>query len=237
MNLHSSVSLTPAPSAVDEGEALLWVALVVGVALALVPSTYRWGRHGVTAVHEAGHALVALLAGRRLRSIRLNRDSSGETVSVGRSGGPGVVLTLLAGYPAPSLVGLSGVWAARHDHVEAWVLVLLVVLGGTLFLLRNVFGVVVMLAVLAGLVALRRWAEPEQALAACALVSAFLLAAGLRGPLELFASRVGANDASALARATHLPAALWKTAFVAVALAAAVAGAWVLGLQWPAASG
>ena len=156
MNLHSSVSLTLAPSAVDEGEALLWVALVVGVALALVPSTYRWGRHGVTAVHEAGHALVALLAGRRLRSIRLNRDSSGETVSVGRSGGPGVVLTLLAGYPAPSLVGLSGVWAARHDHVEAWVLVLLVVLGGTLFLLRNVFGAVVMLAVLAGLVAAKR---------------------------------------------------------------------------------
>lgn len=212
----------------DDGQALVWVAVVMGVVLAFVNSTYRWGRHVVTAIHEAGHALVALLAGRRLRSIRLNRDSSGETVSVGRSGGVGVIATLIAGYPAPAVVGVSGVWAERHDHVEAWVFALLIILGGVLFLLRNMFGVVVMVIVLAALYALRRWADPNQAGAACLLVSAFLLTAAVRGALELFGRSPGANDATSLARSTHLPAMLWKIAFLVLTIDAVIVAAWML---------
>lgn len=216
----------------DEGGALAWVAVTVGVALCMVPSTYRWGRHVVTAIHEAGHAVIALLVGRRLRSIRLHSDSSGETVSVGRSAGPGVVATLLAGYPAPSLVGLSGVWAEGHGHVESWVLVLLVVLGAALALLRNLFGIVVMAVVLVGLWALHHWAEPRQADAACLLISAFLVSAGIRGVLELFGhGRV--NDATSLARATRLPATVWKVLFLLVAVGALLLAVEMLGVNAP----
>lgn len=216
----------------DEGEALVWVAVAVGLTFCVIPATYRWGRHAVTAIHEAGHAVVALLVGRRLHSIRLHRDSSGETVSMGRSGGPGVVATLVAGYPAPSLVGLSGVWAERRGHLEGWVLVLIIVLAAALILLRNVFGVVVMSAVLMGLWALHRWADPRQAGAACLLISAFLLGGGLRGALELFGHRAP-NDAASLARSTPLPASVWKVLFVAAAAAALLAAVGVLGVKPP----
>lgn len=49
--------------------------LLVGVAVLLItwsPIGYRLVRHLITLVHEAGHALVATLAGRSLRGIRLH---------------------------------------------------------------------------------------------------------------------------------------------------------------------
>ncbi|MDO9354321.1 MAG: M50 family metallopeptidase, partial [Solirubrobacteraceae bacterium] len=53
------------------------------VALLLVIARPTWPRVrlGITVVHEAGHAVVAVLAGRRLQGIRLNSDTSGVTVS------------------------------------------------------------------------------------------------------------------------------------------------------------
>lgn len=58
-----------------------------------------------------------------LRGIRLHSDTSGVTVSRGKRTGPGMVLTTLAGYPAPAVLGLgfSGLIAA-----DLMVLVLLV---------------------------------------------------------------------------------------------------------------
>jgi hypothetical protein len=38
----------------------------------------------VTIVHEGGHALVALAAGRRVAGVRLYRSTAGETRSAGR---------------------------------------------------------------------------------------------------------------------------------------------------------
>ena len=61
----------------------------------------------ITIVHEAGHALVAVLVGRRLSGIRLHSDTSGLTLTKGKPYGPGMVLTALAGYVAPSLLGLG----------------------------------------------------------------------------------------------------------------------------------
>ena len=57
-------------------------------------------------VHEAGHALVAVLVGRQLQAIRLHSDTSGLTVSRGKPRGPGMVAMLAAGYLAPALLGL-----------------------------------------------------------------------------------------------------------------------------------
>lgn len=48
---------------------------------------WRLVRILTTVVHEAGHAVVAMLVGRRLQGIRLHSDTSGLTVSrVGRGG-------------------------------------------------------------------------------------------------------------------------------------------------------
>src|SRR5699024_1767929 len=95
-----------------------WV-LAVGIAALLVtwtPFGYRIVRHLATVLHEAGHALVAALVGRKLRGIRVHADISGLTVSKGRPTGPGMVATLLAGYPAPAVVGLAGAWLISHGY-------------------------------------------------------------------------------------------------------------------------
>ncbi len=67
------------------------VALTAAVALVLVLSRAVWPytRMLVTITHEGGHAVAALLAGRRLQGIRLHSDTSGLTVSSGRPSGPG----------------------------------------------------------------------------------------------------------------------------------------------------
>ena len=65
------------------------IAALVGAALALVPPVWHFSRHVVTLVHEAGHAMVALLTGRRLNAVRLHSDTSGHTISSGRPRGPG----------------------------------------------------------------------------------------------------------------------------------------------------
>ena len=90
---------------------------------------WRWTRTVVTIAHEGGHALVAVLAGRGLTGIRLHPDTSGVTVSTGARRGPGLVLTFLAGYPAPSLLGLGGALlvADGRPRLMLWIAVGLLV--------------------------------------------------------------------------------------------------------------
>jgi len=64
-------------------------AALVALAVVATPATWRWSRHVITIAHEGGHALVALLSGRRLQGIRLHSDTSGLTVSRGKPRGPG----------------------------------------------------------------------------------------------------------------------------------------------------
>ena len=97
------------------------VAALVGAALALVPPVWRYTRHVVTLVHEAGHAMVALLTGRRLNAVRLHSDTSGHTISSGRPRGPGMVAMAAAGYLAPSALGLACIWLVDAGHTP-WAL-------------------------------------------------------------------------------------------------------------------
>ena len=64
-----------------------WLVALVGlVALGAVAHgpTWRVARNTVTIAHEGGHALVALLTGRKLDGIKLHSDTSGVTVSRGK---------------------------------------------------------------------------------------------------------------------------------------------------------
>jgi hypothetical protein len=119
------------------------VAALVGAALALVPPVWHYSRYVVTLVHEAGHAVVALLTGRRLNAIRLHSDTSGLTVSSGRPRGPGMVAMAAAGYLAPSVLGLACIWlvAAGHTPLALWAGLLTLAL--MLLHIRNWFGLVV----------------------------------------------------------------------------------------------
>jgi hypothetical protein len=181
-----------------------------------------------TIVHEAGHAVVALLTGRRLSGIRLHSDSSGVTISVGRPRGAGVVAMLAAGYPAPAVLGVALALVLGTGRVALVLWLLVALLGGMLLLVRNWFGLWTVLA--SGLVvfAVTWWLPPSAQAAFAYAVTWFLLLTGVREVVDLIGvrrqrrGRPGARgtDADQLARLTHVPAAVWVAVFLVVSVAA-----------------
>jgi hypothetical protein len=209
------------------------VPLLAGlVALVVVGQHNLWRltRTVVTIAHEAGHAVVALLSGRRLSGIRLHSDTSGLTVSRGRPSGPGMVLTALAGYPAPPLLGLGAAALVTLGYTKVLLGAALALLLGTLVYVRNLFGGFAVLLT-GGLVGLVGWYGTEQVrLAFCCGVAWFLLLGGLRAVAELRRARRGwpGSDADQLAALTRVPSVLWVGLFVLVAVGSLVLGGWWL---------
>ncbi|KAA9155784.1 M50 family metallopeptidase [Amycolatopsis acidicola] len=214
----------------------VWVPFVTGgVALLLVLSGSPWrlARNVITIVHEAGHALIALLVGRRLQGIQLHSDTSGVTVSRGKPTGPGMVLTSLAGYPAPGVLGLAFAALVAANRVTVLLGVAAVLLLGVLVMVRNAYGVlsVVLTAVGLGVVALV--AGPEVQSWFVYLITWFLLFGGIRPVFELqLKRRRGAardSDADQLARLTGVPGALWLLILGVLGVTCLViGGAWLL---------
>ena len=141
----------------------LLVLLTAAVALVVVSTRLPWriARNAITIAHEGGHALVALLTGRKLRGIRLHSDTSGLTLSAGRPTGPGMILTLLAGYVAPPLVGLAGAWLLGGNRITLLLWVAVALLLAMLVMIRNVFGVVSLLVTGGVVLAVSWYATPQ----------------------------------------------------------------------------
>ncbi|SCG51277.1 M50 family metallopeptidase [Micromonospora humi] len=212
----------------------LLVVLTAVVALAVVATRLPWriARNAVTIAHEGGHALVALLTGRRLHGIRLHSDTSGLTLSAGRPSGPGMILTLLAGYVAPSLLGLGGAWLLAGNRITLLLWLAVALLLAMLLLIRNLFGALSLL-VTGGVVLAVSWYTSPQVQAAFAWTSVwFLLFGGVRPVFELrrqrSRGRMPESDADQLARLTPVPPLGWVGVFLLVALGALVAGGWLL---------
>ncbi|MFC5042366.1 M50 family metallopeptidase [Ornithinimicrobium kibberense] len=191
-------------------------------------------RHLVTLLHEAGHAATGVLVGRRVHGIRLHADTSGLTLSRGRPRGPGMVLMLLAGYPAPALVGLAGAVLLSQGYAAGllWTLVLLCAV--VLLLVRNVYGLLVVVAT-GALVALLSWTAEPWLLSwlATALVWVVVLAAP-RSVVELQRQRrrgARGTDVDQLAALTGVPAVLWVAVLWAVTVACLGLTGWLL-LRW-----
>ncbi len=200
------------------------------VALAAVASRRLWPvtRTVVTIAHEGGHALVALLTGRRLNSVRVLRSTAGVTVSSGSRSGPGIVLTTAAGYTAPPVLGLGAAALLATGHLAAMLLLSIAGLAGLAIAVRNVFGMVAVL-VTGALIGLVLWRGSPLAEAAFGYaLTWFLLLGGVRPVLELQRTRRrrpgGSTDADQLAELTGLPGWLWVGLFGLVALGALAAG-------------
>jgi hypothetical protein len=205
-------------------------AAALGLALLVVvprPS-WRWTRLGVTAVHESGHAMAALLVGRKVTAIHLRPDSSGVTIHYGSGGWARRMLTAAGGYPAPGLLGLAGAWLVEHREFRIWLVALLALAVVNVVLwIRNLFGFVVMAAWLVGV----GWLIVGGTAGVDALVSAaavwYLVLGGLRAAWEV--PRAPApSDAADVGRLLHLPSGVCKAGFVIVGGAAVVVAAKVL---------
>lgn len=196
--------------------------------------SWRWVRNAVTIAHEGGHALVAVLCGRRLEGIRLHSDTSGLTFTRGRDRGPGMVLSLAAGYTAPSLLGAGGaaLLATGRLTLLLWLGILLAVL--MLVMIRNFYGVLSVL-VTGGILFAVSWYADATWQAAFAYTGVwFLVLGGVRPVFELQAQRrrgqARSSDADQLARLTPLSGGVWVALFLLVGLAAIGLTALLFGL-------
>ena len=213
----------PVPSA--------WIIAASGaVALLIVldARTWRVARNAITIAHEGGHALVSLLSGRRLDGIRLHADTSGVTVSRGRRTGPGMVLTALAGYLTPPLLGVGAAWLLAAHHVTAALWLLLALLVAVFLAVRNAYGVLAVLAATAVVCAVTWLASAAVQAMFGYGVAWFLLFGGLRPVAELRRSgrrrRAPSSDAGLLAQLTGVPGGVWVALFGLFAIAALVVG-------------
>jgi len=229
--LWSDITSTVEPTLVA---ALVPLAVVV-FALA-VPAVWHAVRHIVTIVHEAGHAVVAVLTGRRLSGIRLHSDTSGLTRSVGQHKRLPLALVALAGYPAPAILGVGAAALLGSGRPLAVLWGTVALLLAVLLQIRNVYGYLVVELAAGGLGWLA-WSAPDVWRVGAAYAIAWLLLLGaVRAVVELSASRRrgqgSGSDADNLGALTHIRGGAWVALFWLVAVACAAAGAWLVLRQW-----
>lgn len=230
-----------------EPAAVLAVATAV-IVLTSVPRCWRILRQASTIVHEMGHVLAAWLTGRRVSGIKLHSDTSGLTVSTGKPRGPGMLVTLLAGYPAPGLLAVMMTGLATTGYTGASLTLYNVVILLALLLSRNVIGVLSCLISLA-VTGLIWWMNHEDVVAyAVVALAVFYAWAGMRGTFDVItvhtramgrpgtghhralqqAAQSDAGKAAHALAAITVPAWIWLTFFFLVSLGCVAAVVWLM---------
>jgi hypothetical protein len=221
-----ALTTQPAPS----GGFVVLTALIA-VLLVWAPGAWSVTRHVVTIAHEAAHGVAALMSGRRLHGIQLHSDTSGLTVSAGRTTGLGMVLTAAAGYVGPALLGLAAAAMLANHRAVGLLWALLILLALLLIQVRNWFGLWSILVSGAVVFAVSWWLQPQVQSAFAYSLTWFLLLAAPRPVVELqtLRRRTGSagSDADQLARLTRVPAIAWVVFFLAATI-----GALALGARW-----
>jgi hypothetical protein len=230
----SALDLLPAAGSGQLDDMAFLVGVAAGLAACVLRRTWRSARLTVTAVHELGHALVAILLGGRVSRVHLWANTAGLTTftlpaGLGHLRGAAVAL---AGYPAPGLAGLTGAALVAAERSRLWVGLAAVVTALLLALwVRNAWGVgsTLVVAVALGWLA---WAGPPQVVDAVgAGLAVLLLAGGWRASLTHLRGREGGrevSDAVMAGRFLVLPAMAWSLLFFCVATATLLAGGWLL---------
>ena len=207
---------------------------VLALVLVAVPSLWRVSRHVVTIAHEGAHGVAAVLSGRRLAGIRLHSDTSGLTLSRGRTRGPGMIVTAAAGYLGPALLGLGAAYLVHRGHAVGALWLALVLLALLLVQIRNVYGLFSVLAAAAVVFAVSWWGSPDLQTGFAYVGTWLLLLAAPRPVLELQQERrrhrARDSDADILARLTHLPGLVWVAVFLLATVGCLAAGGyWLIG--------
>lgn len=182
-------------------------------------------RHLGVIAHEGAHAMTGRLMGRRVVSVKLNSNATGATTTSGPAKGPGLILTGFAGYLGPSLFGLGAAVLIALGWTGGVLVVALILLVIMLFLIRNAFGVIAVLASGALLVLFLYYASAKLQIIAAHGLSWLLL---LTGVVHVLMHGSNAADAGILRGMTHIPRVVWSLLWLVITVAALVAGARLL---------
>lgn len=212
-------------------EGVVTLALFAALGGVVMTRAWRVGRLAVTAVHEGGHAVMAILAGQTVTAVHLRPDSSGVTFHRGKQRWLSRVATAGAGYAAPGVAAIAGAALIAHGETRVWLTVLLalatvMVVGWV----RNLFGVVVVGTLVLALVWLVVSGTSAETLLAGSIVNWYLAIGGLRAAVEQLRVK-DRGDAFELGRLLRLPAGLVRAGFVGVS-AASVAACVALMFHW-----
>lgn len=197
-------------------------SVLISLMLVLIRPVWRIARNAITIAHEGGHAVAALLTGRKLSGIQLHSDTSGVTVSYGKTHGFGYWLTCFAGYLAPALWGLgcAALVAAGYATGALWLLVILLVL--MLTRINNGYGAISVVVSLLIVIGVSWWGSANLRLFAATILAAFLLLGSIRPLIELQVQRsqgrAQQSDADQLAQLTHISALVWILLWLLIAM-------------------
>lgn len=156
--------------------------------LSLVPWVWKFAfTHLITLAHEYGHAFIGVFTRGEIRHIKIRWNSSGET-STARADTflpLGTILTTLAGYPAPILLG-AFLLTSVDETWQQWSTMILLIFGVFCFLfIRNFFGLIMALIWIAffGFLA---WFSPPNAGDITMWAGLILMVGGIRDLFALF---------------------------------------------------
>jgi hypothetical protein len=209
----------------------LWIAAATSLAVSLTPAAgvalYPF-RLFTTWVHESSHAVATVVVGGHVSSVVIRPDASGVTYSLVPDSRLRQGIVASAGYCGAALVGCLLIAATR---VERRAHTLLAVVGGcmlvTLLLwIRNPFGAAVVLAWAVAFLVLarRRLGRTAQFLVGLLAVQVALNAVYDIRVLYLVH---GPSDAATMATLFLLPAWLWATTWMALAVGLLGATIWM----------
>jgi hypothetical protein len=211
-------------------ESRLLLALLALVVLMNVPYG-RWALYPFTLfstwVHECCHGLAAIVLGGHVEWLKIHSDGSGLAMTARPVGRLPTAFVASAGYIGTALFGALLLLLRRFERAPR---IGVVGLGGAIvlsvvFWVRNPFGIVVLLAIgaallAAGLKAPKEWSAALYAfLAATCCLNAFTSIQVLFSPhLQVAGEATSSSDATTVAEALWLPHWFWASSWMALAL-------------------
>lgn len=195
------------------------VMFAIAAALSIPRATWQVFGLFTTLVHELGHAVAAVLTGRVVHGIRIRRNHSGEARSSGRGS---AVISGMMGYPAPAIVGAAQLWCVFNGYTSIALFAGGAALLVTLLVIRNLFGVLVVLGSAAVSGGLWFFAPPTVQGYALLVLGIALLVGSVRALATVVGvhtrrrGQLATSDAYLLYRRTGVPSPLWLLLFTIV---------------------
>lgn len=209
----------------------LLIFIVIAFLLLQTPALGKYVSLLNTLIHEAGHAIMALLTGGRVSKIELFANTEGTAWSSNRYWF-GRVLTSFAGYPAASLTAFFFLYFTRTGNYPVILGILLgVLLITAVFWIRNLYGIFWVLTFGAAFIGMLWLDNPMLSENVSLFLTAVLSVASITTAFEIlilsFKRPMDAGDATNLWRSiVFIPPQIWGLFFFLQALALVGLGIW-----------
>jgi hypothetical protein len=205
-------------------------AMLIGLMAAiLVYARILWSivNHAETVVHEGAHALAGIVTGRRIRSVKIDTDGGGATIMAPDTGfGFGVAAS--AGYIGSSTAGLIAAGLISVGRIVAVLGLGLLLLAAMLLIVRNFFGLIVILICGALLYLIVSYTTTGVQTVIAYGVTWFLLISGPKVASRVARKPKDVADAGILAGMTFLWPSAWCFLWLVGTIAALVVGGAIL---------